>query len=73
LLTPRNSLAEKSRFVARVGHLPDNATVSQWVAAFAGAVSATAPRIVLPCDDMAFHLLAMLVRSPPRELLGNAA
>lgn len=31
LLTPRNSLAEKSRFVAKVGHLPDNATVSQWV------------------------------------------
>lgn len=71
LLTPRNSLAEKSRFVSKVGHLPDNATVPQWVAAFAGAVRATAPRLVLPCDDMAFRLLAMLVCSPPRELLPN--
>ena len=69
LLTPRNSLAEKSRFISKVGHLPDNATVPQWVAGFAGAVRATAPRIVLPCDDMAFRLLAMLVQSPPQDLL----
>lgn len=68
LLTPRNSLAEKSRFVSKVDHLPDNATVSQWVTAFAAAVRATAPRIVLPCDDMAFRLLAKLAQSPPRDL-----
>jgi hypothetical protein len=64
LLTPRNSLAEKSRYVSKIGYLPDNATFAQWVVAFAGAVKATAPRIVLPCDDMAFRLLAMLLRSP---------
>ena len=64
LLTPRNSLAEKSRFLSKVGYLPDNATFQQWVIAFAGAVKATAPRIVLPCDDMAFRLLAMLMHSP---------
>ena len=64
LLTPRNSLAEKSRFVSKVGYLPDNATFPQWVVAFAGAVRATAPRIVVPCDDMAFRLMAMLLRSP---------
>ena len=68
LLTPRNSLAEKSRFVSKVDHLPDNATVSQWVTAFAAAVRATAPRVVLPCDDMAFRLLAKLAQSPPRDL-----
>ena len=64
LLTPRNSLTEKSRFLSKVGYLPDNATFQQWVIAFAGAVKATAPRIVLPCDDMAFRLLAMLMHSP---------
>jgi hypothetical protein len=64
LLTPRNSLTEKSRFLSKVGYLPDNATFQQWVIAFAGAVKATAPRIVLPCDDMAFRLLALLMHSP---------
>jgi hypothetical protein len=65
LLTPPNSVAERSRFVSRVGYLPENATVAQWVAAFAEIVAATQPRIVLPCDDMAFRLLANLRRSPP--------
>jgi len=64
LLTPKGSLAAESRFVSKVGYLPDNATFRQWVTAFAAAVKATAPRIVVPCDDMAFRLLAMLMRSP---------
>lgn len=68
LLTPRNSLAEKSRFVARVGHLPDETTTMQWVFAFAGMVKAVAPRLVLPCDDIAFRLLQLVVLSPPKEL-----
>jgi len=68
LLTPPNSLAERSRFVSRVGYLPENATVAQWVAAFAEIAAATQPRIVLPCDDMAFLLLANLRRSPPRDM-----
>lgn len=68
LLTPRNSLAEKSRYVAQVGYLPDNASIPQWIFAFAAMVKATAPRIVLPCDDMAFRLLQMLVVSPPPNL-----
>lgn len=65
LLTPKNSLAEKSKFVSKVGYLPDDATLQQWVVAFAATVRATEPRVVLPCDDMAFRLLSMLVRSPP--------
>ena len=68
LLTPRHSLAERSRFVSHVGYLPDDATPAQWVAAFAEIVAATTPRIVLPCDDMAFRLLARLRHSPPREM-----
>lgn len=68
LLTPQGSLAEKSRFVSKARHLPENATVAQWVVAFADAVSATAPQIVVPCDDMAFRLLATLVRLPTPDL-----
>jgi hypothetical protein len=68
LLTPRNALAEKSGFVSKLGYLPDDATMGQWVVAFAGAVEATAPRIVVPCDDMAFRLLRILTVAPPRDL-----
>jgi len=65
LLAPRESLPGKSRFVDRVGHLPDAASGAQWVFAFAAMVKAVAPRIVLPGDDMALHLLEMLVTAPP--------
>jgi len=68
LLAPRNSLAEKSRFVTKIGYLPDRTTPRQWVHAFAATVAATAPRLVIPCDDMAFRLLQMLVLTPPPRL-----
>jgi hypothetical protein len=68
LLTPRNSLAARSRFVTNIGYLPDRATPMQWVHAFAAAVTATTPRLVVPCDDMAFRLLQMLVLTPPPRL-----
>jgi hypothetical protein len=65
LLAPKDSLAEKSRFVTRVGHLPDNANAAQWLFAFAAMVKAVSPRIVFPGDDMSFRLLQLLVTSPP--------
>lgn len=68
LLTPKGSLAEHSRFVGRIGHLPDGATTQQWVHAFAAMVKATSPRLVIPCDDMSFQLLHMLAVSPPKNL-----
>ena len=68
LLTPRSSLAEKSRFLSRITHLPDNATPRQWMHAFATVVDATQPRIVVPCDDTAFRLLSKLARVPPLDL-----
>jgi hypothetical protein len=67
LLTPRNSLAEKSRYIAKVGFLPDGATTAQWVQAFAAMVTAISPRVVVPCDDMAYRLLQTLVLAPPPE------
>ena len=68
LLAPKNSLAEKSRFVTKIGHLPDDATPLQWVYAFAAIVKATSPRLVLPCDDVAFRLMQSLVLSPPENM-----
>lgn len=65
LLAPRETLAEKSRFVAHTRHLPDNATLRQWVDAFAEIVHDTAPALVLPCDDTAFRLMQTLALSPP--------
>ena len=68
LLTPRHSLAEKSRFVARIEHLEDNATPQMWLNAFVRVADEWAPRLVVPCDDLAFRLLAMLALTPPDEL-----
>ena len=68
LLTPRNSIAEKSGFISRIGHVPDHATPMQWLFAFAAMVKATSPRLVVPCDDMAFRLLQMMILQPPEEL-----
>ena len=65
LLTPKNSLAEKSRYVAKLAHLDDPTTPLQWLYAFAATVKGTSPRLVMPCDDMALRLLQLLVRSLP--------
>ncbi len=68
LLAPRNSPASNSRFVAKVGYLPDEATRRDWVSAFAGMVGALSPDIVIPCDDMAFRLLQDLAVGRPSSL-----
>jgi hypothetical protein len=68
LLTPRKALAESSRFVARVAHLPDRTTPREWIHAVAATVRAVSPLQIMPCDDMSFRLLAMLVLSPPPQM-----
>ena len=68
LLAPRGTLAERSAFLSRVGHLPDNSTVRQWLYSFTATVKATSPRLVIPGDDMAFRLLQSVVLSPPQDL-----
>ena len=64
LLTPRRSLAETSRYVANLRHIDYRTTREQWFEAFASMVDATAPRLVIPCDDTAFQLLASIVTDP---------
>lgn len=68
LLTPKDSLAEKSRYVAKLAYLDDASTPRQWLHAFAATVKATSPRLVMPCDEMAYRLLQTLVVSPPPGL-----
>ena len=68
LLAPRGTLAEKSRHVGKIEHLPDSATPRQWVRAFAAMVDATSPRIVLACDDTAQRLLQAVALSPPDDM-----
>lgn len=68
LLAPRGSLAEYSRYLQKIAHLPDGATSLQWVHAFAAMVKATAPQLVLPCDDTAFRLMQQLVTAPPANM-----
>ena len=68
LLTPRNALAEASRFVTRVAYLADRTTPLDWIHAVAATMRAISPVQIMPCDDMSFRLLAMLVVSPPPQL-----
>ncbi|MGH8714625.1 MAG: hypothetical protein ACREYB_11530 [Casimicrobiaceae bacterium] len=64
LLTPPGSLAEKSAFISKVAHIPDNATPMQWVHAFAATVKGTSARLVVPCDGRAFRMLQRLALAP---------
>jgi predicted ATP-grasp superfamily ATP-dependent carboligase len=68
LLTPPNSLAAKSRFVARCDFLPDNATPLQWLSSLVAMVDSVSPRLVLPCDDNSFRLLHGLAKSAPEGM-----
>ncbi|MGC1816090.1 MAG: hypothetical protein WA900_00335, partial [Casimicrobiaceae bacterium] len=68
MLTPRHSLAGASQFIARIGYLQDHTTPGQWFEAFAAMVKAAAPRLVIPCDDMAFRLLAWVATEPPQGM-----
>ncbi|HSQ82591.1 MAG TPA: hypothetical protein VLU54_15910 [Casimicrobiaceae bacterium] len=68
LLTPRHSLAEASRFIRRIGRLGEHTTRDQWFQALAAMVDATAPQLVIPCDDMAFRLLAWIATERPRGM-----
>ena len=68
LLAPHGTLAEKSRHVGRIEHLPDSATPRQWVHAFAAMVDAVSPRVVLSCDDTAQRLLQAVALSPPDDM-----
>jgi predicted ATP-grasp superfamily ATP-dependent carboligase len=65
VLAPRDALVTASRFVATVAQLPDAATPLQWVHMFASTVERWRPRLVIPCDDTALHLMILFAERPP--------
>ena len=68
LLAPADSLAAKSRFVATHRVLVANAIPMEWLNALISAIDDLAPRVLVPCDEMAIRLLFALVQGPPRDL-----
>ena len=68
LLAPSDSLAAKSRYVAKRYVLAGNAIPMEWLQSLIAAVDDTAPRLLVPCDEMAVRLLFALVLEPPLDL-----
>ena len=66
LLTPPDSLAERSRYVSRVGYLPATAIPLEWLAALIRMVDGFLPQWLVPCDEMAVRLLfSLALEAPP--------
>jgi hypothetical protein len=68
LLTPRNSLAEKSRYVSRIGFISSTSTPMEWLFALIQFIKAVSPQLLVPCDEMVVRLLFSLILDPPRGL-----
>ena len=65
LLAPRGAPVARSRHVSAVTYLPDAATPMQFAYMLAAFVIQRAPRLIVPCDDVALQLLMTFVESPP--------
>ena len=68
LLAPADSLAARSKYVAKRRVLPGNAIPMEWLHALTAAIDDLSPRLLVPCDEMAIRLLFALVLEPPRDL-----
>ncbi|MEP6998736.1 MAG: ATP-grasp domain-containing protein [Betaproteobacteria bacterium] len=68
LLAPADSLAAKSRYVAKRHVLAGNAIPMEWLQSLNEAVDDSAPSLLVPCDEMAIRLLFALVLEPPLDL-----
>ena len=68
LLAPADSLAAKSRYVAKRRMLAGNAIPMEWLQSLIAAVDDTCARLLVPCDEMAIRLLFALVLEPPPDL-----
>ena len=68
LLAPADSLAAKSRYVAKRHVIAGNAIPMEWLHSLIAAIDDTAPRMLVPCDEMAVRLLFALAVDPPRDL-----
>lgn len=68
LLAPADSLAAKSKYVAKRRVLAGNAIPMEWLQSLTAAVDDIGPRVLVPCDEMAIRLLFALVLDPPPDL-----
>jgi len=68
LLAPADSLAAKSKYVTNRRVLAGNAIPMEWLQSLTAAVDDIAPRLLVPCDEMAIRLLFALVLAPPPDL-----
>jgi hypothetical protein len=68
LLAPADSLAAKSRYIAKRHVLAGNAIPMEWLHSLIASIDDTAPRMLVPCDEMAVRLLFALALEPPRDL-----
>jgi len=68
LFAPDDPLAGSSPHVARRYRLAPHADATHWALAFADVIDMALPDVVVPCDDRAFRLLALLHGEPPRRL-----
>jgi len=71
LLAPPNALAATSRYVDRVVFFPPKLSIYDWVYNLADVVRDTAPRLLVPCDDLTTRLLQSIVVAPPADLKAN--
>lgn len=68
LLAPADSLAAKSRYISKRRVLAGNAIPMEWLQSLIAAIDDVAPRLLVPCDEMALRLLFAVVLDPPRDL-----
>lgn len=68
LLAPADSLAAKSKYIAKRRVLAGNAIPMEWLQSLTAAIDDLGPRLLVPCDEMAIRLLFALVLEPPRDL-----
>src|SRR5258706_15998899 len=68
VLVPRGALAVASGYLTRIGYVPDNASALEGFDALAEMIKTVAPRLVVPCDDMSFQLLARITIDPPQSM-----
>ena len=68
LLAPADSLAARSKYIAKKRVLAGNAIPMEWLQSLTAAIDDLAPRLLVPCDEMAIRLLFALVLEPPRDL-----
>jgi len=68
VLAPRDALVAKSRYVSAIAPLPHGATPLHWAHLLVATIAAKSPRLVIPCDDTAVHLMMAFVEAPPANL-----